>query len=81
MKNQRVFVEKWTAALSTQGIAGIIEIEGICPAADGDMTPYTKMPILLLWGDYIELSPRWTPRLKACRELTRRSPRRGPRFP
>jgi hypothetical protein len=56
-----------TAALSTQGIAGIVEIEGICPATDSDLTPYTKMPILLLWGDYVELAPRWAPRLKACR--------------
>jgi hypothetical protein len=58
-----------TAALSTQGIAGIIEIEGICPATNGDLTPYTKMPILLVWGDYVDLAPRWAPRLKACREF------------
>ena len=56
-----------TAALSTQGIAGMVVIEGICPGTDGNLAPYTKMPILLLWGDYVDLAPRWAPRLKACR--------------
>ena len=27
------------------------------------------MPILVLFGDYVDLSPRWAPRLKACREF------------
>jgi pimeloyl-ACP methyl ester carboxylesterase len=58
-----------TAALSPQGIAGMVVVEGICPPADRDVTPYTKMPILLLWGDYVELAPRWAPRLKACRDF------------
>jgi hypothetical protein len=59
-----------TAAMSTEDIAGIISIEpGACPAADADMTPYTKMPILVLFGDYVDLSPRWSPRLKMCREF------------
>jgi pimeloyl-ACP methyl ester carboxylesterase len=59
-----------TAALSTEGIAGIVAIEpGVCPAATGDMAPYTKMPILVLFGDYVDLSTRWSPRLKACREF------------
>jgi hypothetical protein len=57
-----------TAALDTQGIAGIVSIEpGGCPAATGDLTPYLKMPILVLFGDYVDLSPRWAPRLKQCR--------------
>ena len=57
-----------TAALSNEGITGIISIEpGACPAADSDLTPYIKMPILVLFGDYVELSARWAPRLKACR--------------
>jgi hypothetical protein len=56
------------AALNTQDIAGIVAIEpGECPAASGDLTPYTKMPILVLFGDYVDLSARWAPRLKACR--------------
>ena len=59
-----------TAALSTKGIAGIVSIEpGACPAANGDLKPYLGIPILVLWGDYVELSPRWSPRLKACREF------------
>lgn len=58
------------AALSTAGIAGIVAIEpAACPAVSEDMGPYTKMPILVLFGDYVELSPRWSPRLKACREF------------
>jgi hypothetical protein len=57
-----------TAAIDTRGIAGIVSIEpGDCPSATGDLTPYTKMPILVLFGDYVDQSPRWAPRLKACR--------------
>jgi hypothetical protein len=57
-----------TAALSTQGVAGIISIEpGACPAATDDLSPYKRLPILVLWGDYVDLSPRWAPRLKGCR--------------
>jgi hypothetical protein len=59
-----------TAALSRQGIAGIVSIEpGACPAADGDLKPYAGLPILVLFGDYVDQSPRWAPRLKACREF------------
>jgi len=59
-----------TAALSTRGIAGIVSIEpGACPAADGDLTPYLHIPTLVLFGDYVDLSPRWSPRLKMCREF------------
>jgi hypothetical protein len=59
-----------TAALSTRGIAAIVAIEpGACPAATGDLTPYLKMPILVLFGDYVDLSPRWSPRLKGCRQF------------
>jgi hypothetical protein len=57
-----------TAALSTKGVAGIIAIEpGACPDAAADLTPYKGLPILVLWGDYVDLSPRWAPRLKGCR--------------
>jgi pimeloyl-ACP methyl ester carboxylesterase len=59
-----------TAALSVEGIAGIVAIEpGVCPPVTGDIAPYTKMPILVLFGDYVDLSTRWSPRLKACREF------------
>jgi hypothetical protein len=57
-----------TVALSTKGVAGIISIEpGACPDAAGDLTPYKGLPILVLWGDNVDLSPRWAPRLKGCR--------------
>ena len=55
------------AAISTQGIAGIVAIEpGECPSASGELSPYTKIPIVVLFGDYIDQSARWAPRLKAC---------------
>lgn len=59
-----------TAALNTAGIAGIVSIEpGSCPAALGDLKPYLQIPILVVFGDYVDLSPRWAPRLKICREF------------
>ena len=32
-----------------------------------DMTPYSGLPILVLFGDYVDEFPRWAPRLKNCR--------------
>ena len=62
-----------TASLDTTGIAGIVSIEpGACPAATGNLTPYTKMPVMVLFGDYVELAPRWAPRLVACREFVKK---------
>ncbi|HVJ55934.1 MAG TPA: hypothetical protein VM689_25960 [Aliidongia sp.] len=67
-----------TAALSTEGIAGIVAIEpAACPAVTDDMTPYTKMPILVLFGDYVDLSPRWAPRLKQCRAFVEAATKAG----
>src|SRR5262249_44135835 len=52
------------------GIAGIISIEpGGCPAADGNLKPYLNIPTLVVFGDYVDLAPRWAPRLKSCREF------------
>ena len=31
------------------------------------MTPYAGLPILVLFGDYVDEFPRWAPRLKNCR--------------
>lgn len=63
-------VPDWYAALSTSGIAGIVAIEPtVCPVATADMAPYTRMPILVLYGDNIDKSPRWAPRLTKCREF------------
>jgi len=69
-----------TAALSRAGIAGIVAVEpGACPAADTDMTPYAGLPILVLWGDYVPLSPRWAPRLKTCADFVAAANRAGAR--
>jgi pimeloyl-ACP methyl ester carboxylesterase len=57
-----------TAALETKGVAGIISVEpGACPDAAGDLAPYKGIPIMVLFGDYVEQFPRWAPRLVACR--------------
>lgn len=69
-----------TAALDTTGIAAIIAVEpGACPAADGDLKPYTGMPILVLFGDYVDLSTRWAPRLKACTDFVAKTNSAGGR--
>jgi pimeloyl-ACP methyl ester carboxylesterase len=61
-----------TAVLDRKGIAGIVSIEpGACPAAGDDMKPFAGLPILVLFGDYVDQSPRWAPRLAACREFIR----------
>ena len=57
-----------TAALSRKGIAGIVSIEpGACPTPSDDMKPYAGLPILVLFGDYVDQFPRWAPRLANCR--------------
>ncbi len=67
-----------TAALDTTGIAGIVSIEpGACPNSDADLAPYTKLPILVLWGDHVGLSPRWAPRLKMCQAFAQAVNKRG----
>jgi pimeloyl-ACP methyl ester carboxylesterase len=67
-----------TAALSAKGVAGIVAIEpGGCPDASGDLQPYRKMPILVLFGDYVDQSTRWAPRLKACREFAEAANKAG----
>ena len=76
--SQSGFYPFQTAALSTKGIAGIVSIEpGTCPAPNGDLKPYLEMPILVLFGDYVDLSPRWAPRLKLCREFAEAARKAG----
>src|SRR5262245_51136797 len=66
------------ATLSTKGIAGIVSIEpSACPAANGDLQAYTRMPILILYGDYVDQSTRWAPRLKACKEFVEAAKKSG----
>lgn len=67
-----------TAALSTDGISGIVAIEpGACPKPADDMRPFVKMPILVLFGDYVGQSARWAPRLKACRDFAQAASKAG----
>ncbi len=59
-----------TAVLSRKGIAGIVAVEpGACPAATDSMVPFAELPMLVLWGDNVDQSPRWSPRLAACRDF------------
>ena len=68
----------FVVARSAEGVAGIVSIEpGSCPAVDGDLSPYLKMPILVLWGDYVDQSTRWAPRLKQCREFAAAATKAG----
>jgi pimeloyl-ACP methyl ester carboxylesterase len=56
-----------TAMLDPRGISAIVSIEpGACPRPDIDMTPLKHIPSLILFGDYIELSPAWKKRLEGC---------------
>ena len=56
------------ATIDTQGIEGIVVLEpGECPDAHRDMRVFAKIPILVLFGDNINGSPRWAPRLRQCR--------------
>ncbi|GJD48239.1 hypothetical protein OPKNFCMD_0956 [Methylobacterium crusticola] len=56
------------ATLSRRGIAGIVSIEpGACPEPTDDMAPYRDLPILVVFGDYVDAFPRWAPRLRTCR--------------
>ncbi len=61
-----------TAALSTRGVVGIIAIEpAACPASSDDMKPFKGLPILVLFGDYVSQSARWSPRVTLCREFVK----------
>jgi len=67
-----------TAAQRTDGITAIVAIEpAACPAASEDMRPYTKMPVLVLFGDYVDQSARWAPRLNACRAFAEAAGKAG----
>ena len=68
-----------TAALDRTGIRGLVAIEpAACPdPAKDDMAPYKDLPILVLWGDYVDLVPRWAPRLKLCRAFVEAANKAG----
>jgi pimeloyl-ACP methyl ester carboxylesterase len=64
------------AALDPQGIAAIVSIEpGGCPT--GDLRPYVDIPTLVLFGDYVDRSSRWAPRLRECRAYAEAMKARG----
>jgi pimeloyl-ACP methyl ester carboxylesterase len=57
-----------TAAMDPRGIAGIISIEpGACPAPEFEMTKLKAIPILVLFGDFVEKSEAWSKRLQGCK--------------
>ncbi|WP_246690070.1 esterase [Methylobacterium sp. WL7] len=60
-----------TAALDRTGIRAIVAIEpAACPdPAKDDLAHYKDLPILVLFGDNVDASPRWAPRLKQCRSF------------
>jgi pimeloyl-ACP methyl ester carboxylesterase len=61
-----------TAALDARGISAIVSIEpGACPRPDIDMTPLKNIPSLILFGDFIELSPAWSKRLEGCQAFVK----------
>ena len=41
------------------------------------MTPYRSIPILVLFGDYVDQFPRWAPRLKNCRAFVEKATAAG----
>jgi pimeloyl-ACP methyl ester carboxylesterase len=60
------------AELDRRGIAGIVAIEpAACPAGHDDMLRFRGMPVLVLFGDYVDQSLRWAPRLRACASFIR----------
>ncbi|MET0369192.1 MAG: esterase [Methylobacterium sp.] len=58
-----------TAALDRTGVRALVALEpAACPdPAKDDLAPYKDLPILVLFGDYVDQSSRWAPRLKLCR--------------
>jgi pimeloyl-ACP methyl ester carboxylesterase len=66
------------AALDASGIKAIVSIEpAACPDPKGDLKPYTKMPVMVLFGDNVDIVPRWAPRLKLCREFVEATNKAG----
>ncbi|TDV39654.1 hypothetical protein C7405_101774 [Paraburkholderia caballeronis] len=58
-----------TLASGASGVAAIVAVEPTaCPAAAGDVSVYTRVPVLLLYGDFIAQSA-WAPRYAACRSF------------
>jgi pimeloyl-ACP methyl ester carboxylesterase len=59
-----------TATINPQGIAAIISLEpGACPAADYDLKALKDIPVLVLFGDFVDKSEAWTNRYKGCEQF------------
>ena len=57
------------AGIDPRGIAGIVAIEpAACPATTDNMTPFTRMPILILFGDFLA-GTNWAETLKKCQDF------------
>jgi hypothetical protein len=55
------------AAMDRRNIAAIIAIEpAACPSATADMTPYTAVPVMVLFGDNTAASPVWASIVERC---------------
>jgi pimeloyl-ACP methyl ester carboxylesterase len=55
------------AAMNRENVVGIVAIEpAACPAATENLTPYTHMPILVMFGDFVAASPVWSSIQKNC---------------
>jgi hypothetical protein len=66
------------ADISSQAIAGIVALEpGSCPDVHADMKPFAAIPILVLYGDNVESSARWGPRLKQCQAFVQAAKQAG----
>lgn len=66
------------AQVDRTGIRGIISIEPLaCPDASGDMKPFAGIPILVVYGDYVEQSTNWSPRLAGCRAFVSAAAKAG----
>ncbi len=57
------------AALDRTGLRAIVALEpAACPdPAKDDLSVFKDLPILVLFADYVDESPRWAPRLAQCR--------------
>jgi pimeloyl-ACP methyl ester carboxylesterase len=58
-----------TAELNKEGVAGIVAVEpGECPTVD-KAKALVGIPIMMVFGDHIQESSRWSPRFKACQDF------------
>ena len=62
------------ASREPASVAGIVAIEpAACPGQEKDLAVFRTIPVLILFGDFVAQSPRWAPRLEACRRFVERA--------